>query len=741
MFSDDYNNEEVNEEYSEDNSQFEDTISNQNKKKLWIVVIGIVLVIILIIFLVIKNNGNSNPIPVIPNLLISSHRENLSISNNIQLSASVTNFQNTILTWTSSNPLVATVDQNGLVSGVGYGTTIITATYLHTDNMPYSVSCEVVVAEGNPNVKITNVRFQEGEILISVGSEYDLPVIIEPSDGYRTNVSYTSSNEGIVTVDSQGGIKAIDVGEAVISLDFNNGQYKDEINVNVTNESVFTQVFIPVTNIEFTDKLLKLKVDETKQLNYQILPQEALTSYLRWESSNEEVAIVNNGIVTALAEGTTDITLTSLDGFSEIMTVEVVDANVYVTGMSVNPPTIDLKVGDNSQIVANVIPVESTNKAISYLSSDPSIASVDANGLVTANSKGTVIIKLTAEGIKEGSTQVTTNVLVNVTEKDSGGSSGGGGSSGSGSSTSSLTLSLTSVELSPNATSTISVKTEDVIITSATSSDTKIVSVVTCTKDTCTIKAISTGSAKITISGKNSSGKTYTGTVSVKVGNNSNSDDNDSTDNGSLSLSANSVNLSPNATSTISVKTEDVTISSASSNNTKVVSVVGCTKDTCTIKAISTGSAKITISAKNSSGKTYTATVSVSVNNSAGTLTCTNWSKSTSEVIFKVEDTSACNIFDVNDCNGEECTVCENKKYSYSYKHKKTDGKIYISYYKTGYNTTNDALTACKLNLASLAGECAKATLNGETCEKSPVDNSCSTYPIYNRVKYKRTCS
>ena len=118
-----------------------------------------------------------------------------------------------------------------------------------------------------------------------------------------------------------------------------------------------------------------------------------------------------------------------------------------------------------------------------------------------------------------------------------------------------------------------------------------------------------------------------------------------------------------------------------------------------------------------------------SSSSSTGTSTCSAWSKGTSEVIYKAADTNACNIFNVSNCTGEECTVCENKKYSYSYKYKKTDGKTYIAYYDTGYSSTTAAMSACQKSLASLPSE------------KTAVAGSCSTYPIYNRVKYTRKCS
>lgn len=592
MYSDEYNNEEINENYENESQEVSYDNNGSNKTKLLIVIAGIVLVIIIIIFLVLKNNNNGPVTPVVPNLIISSEKENLSINNNIQLIANVTNFQNAIVTWTSSNPEVATVDQMGIVKGIDYGTSFITATYLHTDGMPYTVSCEVTVATGNPNVPITNVRFQEGEIMISVGNEYSLPIIIEPSDGYITDVNYTSSNNAVVTVDNEGRIKSLSPGKSIISLDFN-GQYKDEINVNVVNENVFTQVFIPVTNIEFADKLLKLKVDETKQLNYQVSPQDALTSYLKWESSNESVATVSNGIITAIAPGTADITLTSLEGVSAIMTVEVEKNFIPVTGITTTFPSLDLTVGLTSQIVVNVTPADATNKRIIYSSSNPSIASVDANGIVTANSEGAAVITITADGIKEGSNAVTTTIVVNVSK-----SSSSGGSSGSGSSCKSgLSASPSYVDLKEDGTATINIsfKEDGDKVVRCYSSNTNYVKIPGRTENSCTVKGVKEGKATVTIVSE----KNMCVSVTVKVGN---------------YLSVNS-SYSVGVGKYVTVKPSysgNMRVTSCSIADTSIAKAHSTSGD-CSVLGVKAGSTTLTITATDTSGASKNVTTTIKV--------------------------------------------------------------------------------------------------------------------------------
>jgi len=398
-----------------------------NKKLIWI--LGGIIIFILIASLF-MGGGNDKPItPAEPDLVISSYNEKLSIGNSVQLFASVNGDETAIFNWSSSNPDVATVSNTGVVQGLDYGTAIITVTYTK-NGKTYSEKCEVIVAEGNPNVSITGVTFQKGEVMISVGDTFKLPVIVTPTDGYKKSITFTSYNKDVVSVDEEGLIKAIKTGKATIKVTVNN-EFTSDINVHVVDEKVIPQIVINPTNIEFLDNLLKIEVGESVELEYDFQPIDITLSSLVWKSSNETIATVNNGIVTGVKVGKTEITVEALNGITDTIIIEVVPLTIPVESVQILSETnITLNVGGASTIIANVTPADATNKTLSYQSSNSSVVTVDNSGNIKAVGAGNA--RITVISVDGGKT-ASVNVVVN-SNNSSGGSSGSSSSGSSGSS-------------------------------------------------------------------------------------------------------------------------------------------------------------------------------------------------------------------------------------------------------------------------------------------------------------------
>lgn len=426
------------EEVSSSNGNLLLDFYNANKKLVWILigVIAFVLILSLVSGGCSNNSGETPSTPI--TMQITDQSKNLSLDNTYKLIASVPGVPTAAqsLSWTSSDPGVATVDNTGLVRGVDYGTATITASYTHTDGETYSASCVVTVSQGDPNTTINKVEFQEGEIMISSGDEYILPVVFTPSNGYLTDIEYSVDDTSVVSVDNTGKIKALRQGQTKVRFTANNNQFTDEIVVNVLTEKITPQVIINPTSIEFLEKLVKMEVGEISNLEYSFAPENAMISNLIWNSSNQDVVTINNGVATALKVGSAEITVRSLTGKSSIMTIEVIDATVPVESISVigiENNTLSLSPGSTHAITANIIPADATNKNVTYSSSDPSVASVDSLGSVIAHRTGSATITLTTvDGNKTASFTVV--VSDNSSGGSQGGSSSGGSSSGGGSS-------------------------------------------------------------------------------------------------------------------------------------------------------------------------------------------------------------------------------------------------------------------------------------------------------------------
>lgn len=612
MYSDEYNNEEMNQGYDETNNIENDYNNNNNgssnKKILWIIIAAIILVIIVILYLWLgRGDNNTDPKPSVPQLTINTQQENLTLGTSLPLKANVDNVPNAIFSWTSSDENVATVDSMGNVTGVNYGKTMIIATYLHTDNVSYNIACEVTVSDGDPNIPVTDVKFPEGEILISEGGKYDLKVIIEPTNGYITNLDYTSGDESIATINKNGEILAIKEGKTDIRLNVNDGDFTDQITVNVTKKQVNSQLFFPVDSITFNKPLLILEVGaDPVPLSFEIKPSNALSDNLVWESSDPTVVSVNQGIVSPLKVGKADITVRSIDGVPGMMTIEVIEKNIPVSGIEIlnnsttdanydeKTKTFSLKVNESAQILASVKPDDATNKDVIYKSDKETVATVNENGYINAVGKGTATITISS---KENS-KLTEKIIVNVT---------------SSSSYNPGTTSIKVKEIKPLSSfvtvangSTISI-TPTISPSNASnknieciSSDTSIVAA-SGNGGTCNVTGKKEGSTKVTLKAKDGSGVTAIINVSVKS------------------------ELINNVSSSYSVKIEEsILIAPTLSNNLRVTSCEIADKSIakasniggdCSVIGVKKGKTTLTITATGG-GQTATKTTEINVTNS-----------------------------------------------------------------------------------------------------------------------------
>ncbi len=157
------------------------------------------------------------------------------------------------------------------------------------------------------------------------------------------------------------------------------------------------------------------KVGETEQLIATVVPADATNKAVTWKSSNTEVATVDsNGKVTAKKVGTAEVTVTTKDGNKTATCIVKVTANtVAVTGVKLNKTSISKVVGQTEQLTATVLPENATNKAVTWKSSNTAVATVDANGKVTAKKVGTAKVTVTT---KDGNKTATCSVTVTAKE-------------------------------------------------------------------------------------------------------------------------------------------------------------------------------------------------------------------------------------------------------------------------------------------------------------------------------------
>lgn len=323
---------------------------------------------------------------------LNQHNVNLGVGYNTTLKVVDTGgSSSTTVVWTSSDSSVATVN-NGVVTGVKPGEAIITAKIGAEQAI-----CKVVVI--NNFVPITEIRFSNSNKTILVGSTQKLSVTVTPSNASNQSLSYTSSNPNIATVDSEGNVKGIAVGEAYITVSASG--YQAVANIKVINTISLNSISIP--------KNLQLKEQSSSTLNVTFNPSNATNKKVTWKSSNPNVAAVDSsGNVKAIAPGTATITVISSDG-GKVATcnVEVTALSKKLTGISLNKTELSMELDIEETLTVIFNPEYAENKNIKWSSSNTKIAKV-SNGKITPVKPGKVEIKAVSEdGNYEAVCQVT----------------------------------------------------------------------------------------------------------------------------------------------------------------------------------------------------------------------------------------------------------------------------------------------------------------------------------------------
>lgn len=203
------------------------------------------------------------------------------------------------LRWTSSNPNVATVNNNGLVTGRSSGTSTITCTT--TDGSNLSASCTITVAQ-----LITSISIQ-GSLEMNTGNTYRLSVSISPASATGKSLKWNSSNGNVATVSGDGTVTAKSPGTANITCVTTDGSKKSATCTVTVKQGV--------TGITLNKTSATIGVGNSTQLTANVSPSNATNKSVKWNSSNTGVATVNgNGQVTGVGVGTTTITCRSSDG-------------------------------------------------------------------------------------------------------------------------------------------------------------------------------------------------------------------------------------------------------------------------------------------------------------------------------------------------------------------------------------------------------------------------------------------
>jgi uncharacterized protein YjdB len=315
---------------------------------------------------------------------------------------------NVAVVWSSSDPTLASVTANGEVTAKANGPVMIRATAEAKSGTAF-----LMVGEPEPlPPTAAMVQVAPGEANTNVGSSTQFTATVKDEQGQiiaDAAVTWSTSNPAVATVDPTGLVTALSKGAVNVFASFQDKS--GSAFLNVLEESAPPPA---VNSVVVSPAEAEINVGSTRQYTALVTDAEGLGvpgAEITWKTGNPAVATVSaTGLVTAVAEGSAQITATvsGKTGSAQVVVKKAASTPV-LTSIALDPAELSLDVGTTRQVVATPKDASGnplTGVALTWSSTDPSIASVDANGLVTAKLAGSVTIRATA-GDKTGSASVT----------------------------------------------------------------------------------------------------------------------------------------------------------------------------------------------------------------------------------------------------------------------------------------------------------------------------------------------
>ena len=299
------------------------------------------------------------------------------------------------VSWASSDEEVVKVSQTGEMTAVGTGHAQVTATTRDGSNL--TAACNVTV-----NARAESLTFDVEEKSISVGETFTLTPNVQPEEA-SPRLTWESSDPAVAHVDENGHVEGITSGTADITATTTDGS-------NLTATCHVT-VIKYVSSISLSESEISLFAGETIKLTATVNPTDATNRKLAWTSTDEAVATVEDGTVTARGNGSALIVATSTDG-SSIEAICHVTVTTPVSSIALSETQIEMRPGDFKVLTATVLPESASDKTLTWTSSAPAVADVQ-NGIVLAYSNGTALV--TAAATDGSGTTATCKVTVSNT--------------------------------------------------------------------------------------------------------------------------------------------------------------------------------------------------------------------------------------------------------------------------------------------------------------------------------------
>lgn len=323
------------------------------------------------------------------NVTLSTYDVQVAVGETVKVDAKAVpaSSSETTFTWTPKDPAIATVTNDGKVTGVSAGSTIILV-------KTRSGKVEYLYVTVHDNLK--GLSLDSAAKTITKGKSFTLKPIFSPATATNKDVKWLSTDPQVATVSSAGVVKGVNGGMTVITCTSVDGGYVAFCVVKVDEK---------ITGIELDKSSATMGVGKKLTLKATLNSNYATTQKLRWTSSNTSVATVNqSGQITAKKIGKTVIRCAATDGSGSSATCNISVVRL-VSSVKLNKTTIRMLEDRTTKIKATVSPSNASVKGVTWSTSDETIANIDSSGTIMAIKEGQC--KITAKA-RDGSGKTAT---------------------------------------------------------------------------------------------------------------------------------------------------------------------------------------------------------------------------------------------------------------------------------------------------------------------------------------------
>ncbi|WP_317854885.1 Ig-like domain-containing protein [Chakrabartyella piscis] len=313
------------------------------------------------------------------------------------------------VTWESSNPSVATVDSDGVVTAIKEGSTTITVT---TADGGFQTHTTITVVEPilvtgitlTPDIPQPDTDNSEANPkILALSSGIEMLASVVPDNATEQDVLWSVSDPTILSVTTEGKVYAVGSGTAYVTATTTDVNLAEQFSasywINVPNESY------PVKSVSLDLNATTIYMGEAgTQLVASVYPSYADNTNVSWSSENESIATVDqNGWVTPVSAGYVTITVkTEENGFTASCYVSVQPERTRVESISISDgnaelgDTLSLGLYGSTTLSVVTTPTDATDQTVTWSSNNTAVVSVSRTGEVTAIGLGTAVLTATS---------------------------------------------------------------------------------------------------------------------------------------------------------------------------------------------------------------------------------------------------------------------------------------------------------------------------------------------------------